>query len=137
MAFLALTPVLLGATAASGLLAARGQFVAGKQEEIQAKLAALKAADAARQDEIGRRQNLLRSLASQNALAGAQGVTVDAAAVRTDIRDAQNDLLVVRSNAEAEQRALRLRGESAKRAGSLGAAVSLLDTVRRIGDLDN
>jgi hypothetical protein len=108
---------------------------AGIAESNQMKAAAVKEGDAARQREIDRKRTLLRALSDQSARAGASGVTMEgsvAAAARTDIRDASNDMMVDRSNTRGKQNALRSGAKNARRQANLGAAVSLFDTGSKV-----
>lgn len=142
MAFLAATPAILGGasvsataltigTAALGAMSAAQQYKAGKEANIEAKMAAQREGDSARQDEIERRRELVRSISTRNAFAGAQGADTGgsiAGMTRRDIRDNRNDLLVTRSNSAARMRALRAQGSNAVKQGRYDAASSLLDS---------
>lgn len=118
------------ATAAVGVYSAIEAKKAGDEASSEAKGAAIREGDAARGREIDRRRNLVRALASQNASAGAGGATGQSyeAIARSDIRDAQNDLLTDNVNSDARQRALRQRAGNFQRQGYAHAATSLLDT---------
>jgi hypothetical protein len=118
-------------TAAVGAMSAAQQYKAGKQQQIEAKIAAQREGDAARQDEIERRRELVRSISTRNAFAGAQGADTGgsiAGMTRRDIRDNRNDLLIGRVNSAARMRALRSQGANAARIGGYNAASSLLDS---------
>jgi len=127
MGTFALAAVALG----SGVLAAGSQYRAGKVQEIQYKQEAKQEGDQARQREIDRKKNLLRALASQRATAAAMGADFSgsiANIAEVDIEEAATDLTVDQVNAARRQRALRLAGSEASRAGTVSAASSLLDS---------
>ena len=127
------TKLLLGASLASGAAGAYGQHAAGKAAEKAAKLEGKQVADAARGREIERRRSLLAALSSQVAQAGASGVSTSAgtslaAAASRDIKDMQRDRLTDTVNTGRARNLLRASARSARFAGGLGAATSLLDT---------
>lgn len=118
-------------TAAAGVGSAVQTQQAGVAADQSARLAAKQEKDAARGREIERRRGLLTALASQSAAAGAQGVAFTggkAAVAKRDIKDARNDLLTDTVNTRRSVRMLRLQGKSARTAGDMGAATSLLNT---------
>jgi hypothetical protein len=121
-------PILIGTTIASGVYSAQQQKAAGKAANAEAQIAANREGDAARGREIERRRALLRAIASQNAAAGAGGVSVNEATLGADLMYATDDLMTDRSNTLQTQSLLRLQGSNAKRAGKVGAFTTLLDT---------
>lgn len=128
-------PWLIGATVASGAYTAYQQKKAGQVANAEARIAANREGDAARGREIERRRALLRSLASQNAGAGAAGVDPNMIIAGADIQYAADDLLTDTGNTRSEQARLRLQGQNAKRAGTAGAFTTLLDTATAAGTL--
>lgn len=119
------------AGAAAGIYGAVQQHQAGEAQKAQLNAQAKTEAVAAQQREIERRRNLIRALSSQNAAAGAAGITTDGsvgAIMRRDIKDNQNDLLFSGVNTASRQRALRSEASNAARIGNANAATSLLDT---------
>lgn len=128
---LAAIPWIIAATAAAGAVgSAVMQHNAGVATKNNAIFQARIEGDAAKQQEITRRQNLLRALSSQNAAAGAGGVETSGsvgAGMRRQINQNNNDLLVVDANASSRQSMLQSQASNAVRAGNMGAAVSLLD----------
>lgn len=117
----------LAGAAAAGY-SAYSQVKAGQEANAQAKDAARREADSARQSEIERRRALQQVLATRVAGAGAAGVGTGGsigALTRTDIRDNRNDLLVDASNSAGRQRALRSQGRSSLLSGYAGAAGTL------------
>ena len=124
----AAVPILIATTVASGVYSAQQQKAAGKAANAEAQIAANREGDAARGREIERRRALLRAIASQNAAAGAGGVSVNEATLGADLMYATDDLMTDRSNTLQTQSLLRLQGSNAKRAGKVGAFTTLLDT---------
>lgn len=115
----------------SGVVAAGMQYRSGKLQQIQYKQEAKQEGDQAKQREIERKKNLLRALASQNASAGASGAEFSGSLsnlARIDIEEAATDLSVDSVNSSRRQRALRLSGKEASKAGTAAAAGSLLDS---------
>lgn len=119
------------AGAAAGISSAYQAREAGKVANAEYKLQAVQEGDAARGREIERRRSLLSSLATQNAVAGAQGVGIqgsNAAIAGADIRNARNDLMIDTANTKTRQNLLRARGSNAQKAGNAQAISSLIDT---------
>ena len=119
---------------ASGVMSAQAQRNAGIAERQMNTAQRRQEADAARQREVLRRQDLLKALANQNATAGALGIKVagsTAAIANRDIRDARNDLMVDRVNTKRSAGILRAAGRNAATAGNTAANVSLIDTASR------
>lgn len=81
------------------------------------------------QKQISMRQNMLRSLASQNAASlGAVGTgrgTSFGANTNRQITEAQNDIMVSQANSSAQISLLDQAGNNAETAGNLGAVSSL------------
>jgi hypothetical protein len=121
-------PILIATTVGTGLYSAQQQKAAGKAASAEAQIAANREGDAARAREIERRRALLRAISSQNAAAGAGGVSVNEATLGADLMYATDDLMTDRSNTLQTQSLLRLQGSNAKRAGKVGAFTTLLDT---------
>jgi len=133
MAFLAAAaPYIAGLSAAAGVYSAAKQVQIGKIQQAELKAQAKTEAVAAGQQQIERRRALIRALSSQNAAAGAAGVEFGGsleAIARRDIKDAQNDLLVLGMNSQNRQRALRSQASNSTRIANANAATSLLDTI--------
>lgn len=131
-AFAAAIPYIVqGVTVASAVVAAGRMRRAGAEQEIQYKQAALQEGDDAREQQIQRRRQLLRALASQTASAGAGGVEFSgsiATAARRDIEDAASDSLISDVNSKRKTRMLMASGRASRRAGDIAAASSILDS---------
>lgn len=134
--FAAAIPYITAATSVvAGVRASQMQKQAGIIQQQELKAEAAGEADAARGREIERRRALLRALSTQNATAGAGGVTTDGSVgmlARRDIEDASSDLLTDANNSAQRIRMLGLRGENARRVGSAQAATTLLDTASNV-----
>jgi hypothetical protein len=123
------------ATAAAGSLAAYQTYQAGSAQSAQYKLQIKQEQDSARGREIERKRTLLRALANQNAVAGAQGVAMSGAKeaiARQDIRFAADDLLTDRAATGQRVSGYRAAASNAKKAGTMGAVTSLLDTGAKV-----
>lgn len=129
---------LLGASAASAIGSAYQMREAGQVAKAQYKEQARQEADSARQREIDRRRDLIRALASQNATAGATGVSTRAGTglagiAQYDIKETRRDSLVDRVNTGRSRNMLLKAGKNAQTMGNLGAATSLLDSAVDLG----
>ncbi len=124
-------PLMMAATAIGGGLSAYQTYQAGTSEAAQQKLRIRQEQDSARGREIERKRSLLRALANQNAVAGAQGVAMSGgkeAIARQDIKFAAEDLLTDRAATGMRIAGYRAAASNARKAGTIGAATSLLDT---------
>lgn len=141
MAFMASIPAIIGAASAiasagAGVYSAQMTKKAGAEQANQLKLQARAEASAAKQDEIGRRRNLMRALASQSAAAGARGIEATGSfgnIMARDIAENENDLLITGAGTSMRQRALAAAASNSRRAGNASATASLLDTAGRSG----
>lgn len=79
------------------------------------------AQDQAAQQQINTRQNMLRTLATQNALAGANGGSLNKANTMRQITQNQNDLMITSANSSAEVSLLDQAGRDSIAAGNIGA----------------
>lgn len=95
--------------------------------------------DSETQKQITMRQNMLRSLASQNAASlGAVGTgngTSFGANANRQITQAQNDIMVSKSNASAQVSLLDQAGANAEAAGNIGAAKDLVGGATKIAGM--
>lgn len=117
------------ATAAAGA-SAYASHESGVAASNQAKMKARVASEQATQQQISQRQNLMRALASQNAAAGAGGISTGGsfgANAQRQITQNQNDLLVTGAGASAQIEAYNQQASSSSLIGNIGAAGSLMD----------
>src|SRR5438105_2604289 len=77
--------------------------------------------DSEGQKQINMRTNMLKALATQNAAAGAAGGSVNRAGALRQITEAQNDVMISRSNSSAQVSLLDQAASNARAAGDLGA----------------
>jgi hypothetical protein len=116
----------------SGVLKAGQTYQAGRVQKAELQAQAKTELIASQSDAIERRRALIRALATQNASAGAEGIELGGsvgAIMRRDIKDASNDLLVNDANSRMRQSLRLMQGRAALKAGKIGAATSLLDSV--------
>ena len=104
---------------------------AGAAQADQYKAQVRQEQDSSRQREIERKRDLLKALSNQNAVAGAQGVSMTgskAAVAWKDINYAADDLLYDRVNTARSVGVLRAAARNAGRQGNLQAASSLISS---------
>lgn len=118
------TAVLISATGAAvaGGVAAYSAHEQGVATANADKRKARVEADSETQKQIGMRQNMLRALATQNAQAGVGGGSVNRANTMRQIDQAQNDIMVSKSNSSAQVSLLDQAASNAQSAGNLAAA---------------
>lgn len=139
MAFMAGIPAIIGAAASlasagAGVYAAKMSAKAGAEQANELRVQARAEGNAAKQQEIERRRNLMRALASQSAAAGAMGIETSGSfgnLMSRDIQDNENDLLVANAGTSLRQRSLAAAASNARRTGRGNATASLLDTAGR------
>ena len=129
---------LVGASVVAAGAAGYQTMQAGQAAKAQYKEQARQEADSARQREIDRRRDLIRALASQNATAGATGVSTRAGTglagiAQYDINQTRRDSLVDRVNTGRSRNVLLKAGKNAQTMGNIGAATSLLDSAVDLG----
>ncbi len=129
---------LAGASVVAAGASAYQMREAGQAAKAQYKEQARQEADSARQREIERRRDLISSLASQNAAAGAAGVSTRAGTglagiAQYDINQTRRDSLVDRVNTGRSRNMLLKAGKNAQTMGNIGAATSLLDSAVDLG----
>ncbi len=119
---------------AVGALSATAQVQQGRAAEEEAKFAAEQEGIRARDEAIARREKLIEALAMQNAKVGASGITQVGSPVEvmtTDIERFEFEDISGRVSGRNEQNRLRAAGANAKKAGYLGAGISLLDSASK------
>lgn len=83
-------------------------------------------ADSETQKQIGMRQNMLRALATQNSQAGVGGGSLNKANTMRQIDQAQNDIMVSKSNSSAQVSLLDQAANSARAIGNISAAGDII-----------
>ena len=138
MATAPLVPMLI-ASVGSSLLSAGAQISAGKTAAKEAELSAQAGEVAATQREVDRKERLAKAIATANANAGAAGIAAFEGSPLTILQESitaeetatERDLFNTRISALTT----RSRGQTAKRAGQIGATSSLLQGAGRAAQL--
>ena len=123
------TPLLIASTAGT-LLSVAGQLQAGKSAAKESELTAQTQELAATGREADRKNRLAEALATANAQAGASGIrafegsplTILQQSIENEETSTERDMFNTRIGALTT----RARGQTAKRAGQIGAATSLI-----------
>jgi 3-methyladenine DNA glycosylase Tag len=121
---------------ASSAYGAYETYQAGRIAKAASAIEARQVEDAARAEEIVRKRALIEAIAAQNAIAGSRGITTGGsfgAFQLSDIRQAQNDLLIAKTSAAAKMKALREKGRAYKSVGTTGAALKLFSGISEFG----
>jgi hypothetical protein len=123
---------------ATPLVAARGQYIAGKTEEIELNRQAEEERLAAQSRELQRREELNRALASNvvgQAMSGISGEGTPASIALASAKKASLSESTIGLSEKLKQAQLRRQGKSAKRAGYLAATSTLLKSVTGLASL--
>jgi len=118
-------------TATAGAVSARGQYVAGKTQEIELKRQAEEERMAAQSRELQRREELNRALASNvvgQAMSGISGEGTPASIALASAERASLSEATIGLSEKLKQAQLRRQASSAKQAGYLAATSTLLKT---------
>jgi len=121
--------IITAVVATSAAVSARGQYIAGKTQEIELKRQAEEEKIAAQAREIERRQELNRMLAANiaaQAQAGITGEGTPASLALAGAREAGLSEATISLSDRLRQATLRRRAASEKQAGYLQAASTLL-----------
>ena len=121
--------IITAVVATSAAVSARGQYIAGKTQEIELKRQAEEEKIAAQAREIERRQELNRMLAANiaaQAQAGIAGEGTPASLALAGAREAGLSEATISLSDRLRQATLRRRAASEKQAGYLQAASTLL-----------
>ena len=123
---------------ATPIVAARGQYVAGKTQEIELNRQAEEERLAAQSRELQRREELNRALASNvvgQAMSGISGEGTPASIALASAKKASLSESTIGLSEKLKQAQLRRQGKSAKRAGYLAATSTLLKSVTGLASL--
>jgi len=118
-------------TATAGAVSARGQYVAGKTQEIELKRQAEEERMAAQSRELQRREELNRALASNvvgQAMSGISGEGTPASIALASAERASLSEGTIGLSEKLKQAQLRRQAKSAKQTGYLAATSTLLKT---------
>ena len=122
----------------SAAVSARGQYVAGKTQEIELNRQAEEERLAAQSRELQRREELNRALAANavgQAMSGISGEGTPASLALSSAKKAGLSEATISLSDKLKQAALRRQGRSAKQAGYLQATSTLLQTGARAAAL--
>ena len=125
------TILALALTAVSGGVSARGQYVAGKTQEIELERQAEEERISAQSRELQRREELNRALAANvvgQAMSGISGEGTPASISLESAKKAGLSEATIGLSDKLKQAQLRRQGKSANQAGKLQAASTLLKT---------
>ena len=125
------TILALALTAVSGGVSARGQYVAGKTQEIELERQAEEERISAQSRELQRREELNRALAANvvgQAMSGISGEGTPASISLESAKKAGLSEATIGLSDKLKQAQLRRQGKSAKQTGKLQAASTLLKT---------
>jgi hypothetical protein len=118
-------------TATAGAVSARGQYVAGKTQEIELKRQAEEERMAAQSRELQRREELNRALAANvvgQAMSGIAGEGTPASIALASAERASLSESTIGLSEKLKQAQLRRQAKSAKQTGYLQATSTLLKT---------
>jgi hypothetical protein len=118
-------------TATAGAVSARGQYVAGKTQEIELKRQAEEERMAAQSRELQRREELNRALAANvvgQSMSGISGEGTPASISLASAKKASLSEGTIGLSEKLKQAQLRRQASSAKQAGYLAATSTLLKT---------
>ena len=121
----------IAVTATAGAVSARGQYVAGKTQEIELKRQAEEERMAAQSRELQRREELNRALASNvvgQAMSGISGEGTPASIALASAERASLSEATIGLSEKLKQAQLRRQASSDKQAGYLAATSTLLKT---------
>lgn len=108
----------------------------GIEQDRQMRAQARQVEADGRAQEIDRKRALVKSLSTQNAYAGAAGITTSGSLgkiIGTDIKQATNDLAYIRGSTTSKASSLRAQGRAYRRAGDTQAAVGLFGAAADFG----
>ena len=130
----------IAVTATAGAVSARGQYVAGKTQEIELKRQAEEERMAAQSRELQRREELNRALASNvvgQAMSGISGEGTPASIALASAERASLSEGTIGLSEKLKQAQLRRQASSAKQAGYLAATSTLLKTGAQAAQLES
>jgi len=128
----------IAVTATAGAVSARGQYVAGKTQQIEMERQAEEERISAQSRELQRREELNRALAANvvgQAMSGISGEGTPASLALASAEKAGLSEATIGLSEKLKQAQLRRQGRSAKQAGYLQATSTLLQTGARAAAL--
>ncbi len=128
----------IAVTATAGAVSARSQYVAGKTQEIELNRQAEEERISAQSRELQRREQLNKALAANvvgQAMSGISGEGTPASLALASAERASLSEATIGLSDKLKQAALRRQAKSAKKAGYLQAASTLLKTGAQVAQL--
>jgi hypothetical protein len=128
----------IAVTATAGAVSARTSYVAGKTQQIELERQAEEERIAAQGRELQRREELNRALAANavgQAMSGISGEGTPASLALSSAKKAGLSEATISLSDKLKQAALRRQAKSAKKAGYLQAASTLLQTGAQVASL--
>jgi hypothetical protein len=128
--------VIASVMAASTVVSAVGQISAGKSQQIEMNRAAEEEKIAAESLELQRRQELNKVLAANNAALAAGGIGIEGTPASIALGSAEQSSLsegMAGLSSRLKQAQFKRQGSTAKSAGNLSAASTLLSGAAQIG----
>ena len=121
----------IAVTATAGAVSARGQYIAGKTQEVELKRQAEEERLAAQSRELQRREELNRALAANvvgQSMSGISGEGTPASIALASAEKASLSEATIGLSEKLKQAQLRRQAKSAKQTGYLAATSTLLKT---------
>lgn len=131
-------PVMIAMTAASGVMQHQQGKAAAQSAENEAKRAGEQEEAQLREEQIERRERLIRSLSAQNAAVGASGGQLSGSALNImniDQENFENEDLRAGLSGKSRVGAIKSSGKNRAAGHRLGANLSLVDTASRLGSI--
>jgi hypothetical protein len=128
----------IAVTATAGAVSARGQYIAGKTQEIELKRQAEEERLAAQSRELQRREELNRALAANvvgQSMSGISGEGTPASIALASAEKASLSEGTIGLSEKLKQAQLRRQAKSAKQAGYLAATSTLLKTGAQVAQI--
>ena len=128
----------IAVTATAGAVSARGQYIAGKTQEIELKRQAEEERISAQSRELQRREELNRALAANvvgQAMSGIAGEGTPASIALASAERASLSEATIGLSEKLKQAQLRRQATSARQVGKMQAASTLLQTGTQIAGM--
>lgn len=125
-------------TAYSGLMEYQRGKAAAQAAENESRRAAQQEESQLREEQIERRERLIRALSSQNASIGASGARLGGSALNvmeTDQKQFEQEDFRAKLSGSSKVGAIRASGQNSAAAHRMGARLSLVDTATKLGSI--
>lgn len=134
----AAVPIAIGTTVLSGGMQYRQGQAAARAADNEAKRVATQEESQLREEQIERRERLIRSLSAQNASVGASGAQLSGSSLNLmeeDQRQFEQEDFRAGLSGQSKVAATRAAGRNRARAHRVGANISLIDTAGKTADI--